>query len=287
MPASPRDDTPSSPAARCAVVARPQAFSCQSPTSATTTLRPVFAEPSLVSRSALGSPYVPHHITSSRLRHPWGRGVWGKRQANHALAISICGELRCCCRVMFTASHLGLRRDMNAHYCQRPGEEREKPTQSASGSPDSVPNTPNGCTIQSHLSESITLHHHHQYSQCFALLCFSPPVQRKSRPHSRSHHKSIKLTLPPSSIHPLQSVIDHLPSIGKTQWGEVVCSLTAKHGFTKQMQAYLPRSPNPTRPRERRNASLPCITQHDVRQGPTTVYRLSEYQDFECRCRAD
>lgn len=55
--------------------------------------------------------------------------------------ISICGELRRCCRVMITTSRLGLRRDMNIHYSQRPGEEREKPTQSASGSPDSVPNT--------------------------------------------------------------------------------------------------------------------------------------------------
>ena len=133
-------------------------------------------------------------------------------------------------------------------------------------------------------------HHSSSPSPIFpnALLCFAfLPLCNVNLDHTPAHTtKSIKTYLT-TTTHPLQSVIDHLPSIGKTQWGEVVCSLTAKHGFTKQMQAYLPQSPNPTQPRERRNASLPCITQHDVRQGPTTVYRLSEYQDFESRCRAD
>ena len=80
---------------RCAVVARSQAFSCESPTSATTTPRPVLAEPSLVSRSALGSPYVPHLITSDSAIYPWGRnGVWGRGQLIMHSPISICGELR-------------------------------------------------------------------------------------------------------------------------------------------------------------------------------------------------
>jgi hypothetical protein len=82
----------------------------------------------------------PHHLL--RLRHLWGRGVWGRGRLIMHSPISICGELRRCRRVMIiTATHLGLRRDMNIHYSQRPGEEREKPTQSASGSSDSVPNT--------------------------------------------------------------------------------------------------------------------------------------------------
>lgn len=155
----------------------------------------------------------PHHLLL-RLRHLWGRGVWGRGRLIMHSPISICGELRRCCRrAMITISHLGLRRDMNK-VSQRPGEERKKPTQSASGSPDSVPSTQtdalsNLTSPKASLFITIT-----NISQCFCFALLFSPVQRKSRPHSRSHHKSIRPT-----THPLQSVIDHFPSIGKTQWG--------------------------------------------------------------------
>jgi len=89
VPPIPSQHRLSSPAAAAALshTSRAQAFSCKSPPSATTAARSMFAEPSLVSRSALGSLYVPHSPLSHhllRLRYdPFivaspGTGLWGK-----------------------------------------------------------------------------------------------------------------------------------------------------------------------------------------------------------------
>ena len=90
---------------------------------------------------------------------------------------------------------------MNVHYFQRPGEEHEKPTAGA----QTPSRHPNGLFIQSHLSESITspLTITPKITiDLFPMLYFAfPPVQRKSRPASRSHHKPIKPTdNPPVTI---------------------------------------------------------------------------------------
>jgi hypothetical protein len=169
--------------------------------------------------------------------------------------ISICGELSCCRgrRVMLCGlllhTHLGLRRDMNVHYPPS-GQERkdhEKPTERE---PRLRPDHQTELVVQSHLSESITSpHHHHQYSQCFCFALLFPPDDvcnvnlDHALPLTPQKHQTYLPCHHPPVANPLVIVL--LPSIGKDTrplFALLALLLTAMHGFTKQMQAYLSQS---------------------------------------------
>ena len=115
----------------------------------------------------------PHHLL--RLRHLWGRGVWGRGRLIMHSPISICGELRRCCRVMITTSRLGLRRDMNKVSITLSGQERSVRSRRRARAGAQTPSrTPKRMHYPiSPLRKHHSSHHHHQYPQCFALL-FSP-----------------------------------------------------------------------------------------------------------------
>jgi hypothetical protein len=149
---------------------------------------------------------------------------------------------------------------MNVHYSQRPGKEHEKPTAGA----QTPSRHPNGLSIQSHLSESITspltITHIPNASLCVS------PVQRKSRPTSRSHHKPIKPTdNPPVTIsdrpaskhwqrHTYTRNVCFAAADRNARFHQANASTYLPsppiHGLTKQMQAYLSQSqsPIPTQP---------------------------------------
>ena len=161
---------------------------------------------------------------------------------------------------------------MNIDYSQRPGERSVRSRRAGAQTPS---RTPKRMAPSKSTSPKVSLLSPLFPLLCFALLRFSPPVQRKSRPHS--HHKSIKPTSSPTQ--PLQSMIDQLPSIGKTQWGKVFAADRKEARFRQANASISPIH----QPRERRNASY--RTSHssrwNVRQSPRAFWRLSEYQDFK------
>ena len=116
----------------------------------------------------------PHHLLL-RLRHPWGRGVWGRARLIMHSPISICGELRCCRRdahfyIFRVASGYESPLLSAAPWARR--EEREKPTQSASAGAQTPSRHSKGWTKVSNLTSPkaslfITL------SPLFPMLCFA------------------------------------------------------------------------------------------------------------------